>query len=105
MGDPAVFSLRLGAIVQAIGGELIGDPDTAIEALAPLDRAQARQICFLSNPRYAAALPDCPAACVIVAPAMRDAALARGATIVVPDPYLYYAKLTQLWRREYGVSF
>jgi UDP-3-O-[3-hydroxymyristoyl] glucosamine N-acyltransferase len=103
VGDPAVFSLRLGAIIQAIGGELIGDPDTVVEALAPLDRAQARQICFLSNPRYAAALPACPAACVIVAPPMRDAALARGATIVVPDPYLYYAKLTQFWRRQHGL--
>lgn len=102
MGDPAVFSLRLGAIVQALGGELIGDPETAIEALAPLDRAQAGHISFLSNPRYAAALPACAAACVIVAPAMRDAALARGATIVVPDPYLYYAKLSQFWQREYG---
>jgi len=100
--DSAVFSLRLGAIVDAIGGELTGDPDTSIEALAPLDRAQPRQICFLSNPRYAAELADCPAACVIVAPPMREAALARGATIVVPNPHLYYAKLTQLWRRAYG---
>lgn len=103
MSDPFVFSLRLGAIVQALGGELIGDPDMAIEALAPLDRAQAQQICFLSNPRYAAALPTCLAACVIVAPSMRDAALARGSTIVVPDPYLYYAKLTQFWRRQHGL--
>ena len=103
MGDPAEFSLRLGTIVQALGGELVGDPQTAVESLAPLDKAQARQICFLSNPRYAAALPGCAAACVIVAPAMRDAAVARGATIVVADPYLYYARLTQFWRREYGL--
>jgi len=100
--DSAVFSLRLGDIVEAIGGELLGDAQIAVEGLAPLDRAQPRQICFLSNPRYAAALPECLAACVIVAPSMRDAALARGTTIVVPDPYLYYAKLTQLWRRRHG---
>ena len=102
MGDSAVFSLLLGDIVGAIGGELLGDARIAVEGLAPLDRAQSHQICFLSNPRYAAALPGCPAACVIVAPPMREAALARGTTIVAPDPYLYYAKLTQLWRRRYG---
>jgi len=102
VGDSAVFSLLLGDIVQAIGGELLGDARIAVEGLAPLDRAQSHQICFLSNPRYAAALPGCPAACVIVAPPMREAALARGTTIVAPDPYLYYAKLTQLWRRRYG---
>ena len=102
MGQPAVFALRVGDIVQAIGGELIGNPDTLIEGIAPLDRAQSRQICFLSNPRYAAALPGCQAACVIVGPAMREAALARGATIVVADPYLYYARLTQLWRKQHA---
>ena len=58
MGDSAVFSLRLGDIVEAIGGELLGAAQIAVEGLAPLDRAQPHQICFLSNPRYAAALPD-----------------------------------------------
>ena len=59
MGDSAVFSLRLGDIVEAIGGELVGDAEIAVESLAPLDRAESHQICFLSNPRYATALPDC----------------------------------------------
>jgi len=34
---------------------------------------------------------------VIVAPALRDEAAARGAAIVTPDPYLYYARLSQWW--------
>ena len=28
---------------------------------------------------------------------MREAALARGATLLTPDPYLYFARLTQWW--------
>ena len=40
---------------------------------------------------------DSAAACVIVAPAFRDAAAARGAVIVSADPYLYFARLTQWW--------
>ena len=34
---------------------------------------------------------------MIVAPAFRDAAGARGAAIVSADPYLYFARLTQWW--------
>jgi UDP-3-O-[3-hydroxymyristoyl] glucosamine N-acyltransferase len=34
---------------------------------------------------------------VIVGPALRDAAAQRGVAIVTPDPYLYYARLTQWW--------
>ena len=34
---------------------------------------------------------------MIVAPALREAAAARGAAIVTPDPYLYFARLTQWW--------
>ena len=44
MGDSAVFSLRLGDIVEAIGGELLGDAQIAVDGLAPLDRAQSHQI-------------------------------------------------------------
>jgi UDP-3-O-[3-hydroxymyristoyl] glucosamine N-acyltransferase len=35
---------------------------------------------------------------VIVSPAMREAAAARGAFIVADDPYLYFARVTQLWK-------
>ena len=36
---------------------------------------------------------------MIVSPALRDPAVARGACIVHEQPYLYFARLTQLWRR------
>ena len=36
----AMTTLRTGAIVQALGGELLGDPDRQITRLAPLERAQ-----------------------------------------------------------------
>ena len=37
---------------------------------------------------------------MIVSAAMRDAAASRGAAIVVPDPYLAFARLTQWWARR-----
>lgn len=91
------MTTTLGEIVQALGGELAGDAGLPIERIAPLDESDARSITFLANPRYRAKLETTAAAAVIVAPALKDAACARGAAIVVPDPYLYFARLTQWW--------
>ena len=91
-----VVALR-GAMVGELVGELVGDGDLLIARLAPLESADASSLSFLSNPRYAAQLSGTAAACVIVAPAMRELACARGAAIVTPDPYLYFARLTQWW--------
>jgi UDP-3-O-[3-hydroxymyristoyl] glucosamine N-acyltransferase len=92
--------LRLGSIVEALGGELCGDPQRVIEGLAPLETATPQQLSFLANPRYGQQLAASRAGCVIVAPAMRDAAMARGDCIVADQPYLYYARVTQLWKRQ-----
>ena len=94
------MALRLAAIVEALGGELHGDPALQIEGLAALDSAGPGELGFLSNPRYQQQLAASRAACVIVAPAMRETAMARGACIVADDPYLYFARLTQLWKRQ-----
>lgn len=94
------MALQLAAIVQALGGELHGDGALTINGLAPLDSAQPDQLAFLSNPKYQQQLVSSRAGCVVVSPAMRDPALARGACIVADDPYLYFARLTQLWKRS-----
>ena len=89
--------MRLADVVAALGGTLHGDPDQAVHRLAPLESADAHSLGFLANPRYAAQLATTAAGCVIVAPAQQEAATARGAAIVTPDPYLYFARLTQWW--------
>ncbi|MBL8351247.1 MAG: UDP-3-O-(3-hydroxymyristoyl)glucosamine N-acyltransferase [Burkholderiaceae bacterium] len=93
--------VRLGDVVAALGGELCGGPADAAERpitrLAPIESADDASLSFLSNPRLVAQLAGSAAACVIVAPALRDQAVARGASIVTPDPYLYFARLTQWW--------
>jgi UDP-3-O-[3-hydroxymyristoyl] glucosamine N-acyltransferase len=87
----------LGDLAAQLGGELIGDPALRIDRIGPLEGATPSTIAFLSHPRYQSQLAASQAGCVIVAPAMRDAALARGAAIVTADPYLYFARLTQWW--------
>lgn len=95
------MSLRLGQLIEALGGRLEGDPQTVIDRLAPLESAGPGELSFLSNPRYQPQLAASQAACVIVAPAMKAPAQARGAYILTEDPYLYFARLTQLWKQHH----
>ena len=92
--------MALRELVAQLGGELVGEATAGalrIDRIGPLEGATPSTITFLSNPRLRPLLASCEAGCVIVGPALRDAALERGAAIVTPDPYLYYARLTQWW--------
>jgi UDP-3-O-[3-hydroxymyristoyl] glucosamine N-acyltransferase len=90
----------LAYIVDALGGELVGDPLLEIIGIAPLENAQSGHISFLSNPRYQSQLQTTHAGCVIVSEAMREAAPKDVSLIVSANPYLYYARLTRMWRRQ-----
>jgi UDP-3-O-[3-hydroxymyristoyl] glucosamine N-acyltransferase len=98
-------TLRLADIVQFLAGvnaELIGDPGLQIERLSTLEAAGPQDLSFLSHPKYLAKLAQSAAACVIVAPAARQAAVSRGACIVVDDPYHAFALVTQLWKQRHS---
>ena len=95
---------RLGDIAAQLGGELVGDPDLRITRIGPLDGATPSTLSFLSHPKYQPQLAASQAGCVIVAPALRDAAVLRGAVIVAGDPYLYFARLTQWWAAQTRVA-
>ena len=93
------MSFSLGFIASQLGGELYGDSSLIVSGLAPLETADADHISFLSNPKYQSQLQTSRAGCIVVAPAVRDVAVARGNCIVTDNPYLYFAKLSQLWKR------
>ena len=84
-------------ILARLGGECVGDAGLEIDRIATLEAATPGAIGFLANPRYRVQLATTRASCVIVAPALRDEAASRGTAIVTPDPYLYYARLSQWW--------
>ncbi|MEN9779202.1 MAG: hypothetical protein RL014_350 [Pseudomonadota bacterium] len=98
--SPTDVSLTLAELVGRLGGDLVGEGSTVIRRIAPLESAGEDALSFLSQPRYRAQLEATAAGCVIVSPAMREVAAARGACIVTPDPYLYFARATQLWRER-----
>ena len=104
-GRLRVAEVRLHELTAHLGGELIGDPDLVVERIGPLEGATARTIGFIANPKYQADLAGTQAGCVIVSPALREAAAARGAAIVTDDPYLYFARLTQWWAARTRPAF
>ena len=92
--------LQLGDIVEALGGSLHGSSEILIAQLAPLETAGPHDLSFLSHPKYQNHLKQSRAACVIVTPQFKELALERGACIVAEDPYHYFARLTQLWKKK-----
>lgn len=95
--------MRLGQIIDALGGELSGSPDIPIDRLAPLDTAKLQSLSFVSQARYLTGLDTTQASAVILRPEWQARAEAAGlACIVTPDPYLYFARLTQWWRRAHA---
>jgi UDP-3-O-[3-hydroxymyristoyl] glucosamine N-acyltransferase len=95
-------STKLGSVVAALGGELLGDPQLPVHRLAPLTTATASDLAFVAQARYAHQIESTLAGALIVPPALQDAARARGACIVTDDPYLYFARLTQWWRAQHA---
>lgn len=94
--------MLLGDIVQALGGELHGNPALTITGLAPLGQAVNGQISFLSHARYGAALASTGASAVILRADALASARQGCSCIVTEDPYVYFARLTQLWRQRHG---
>jgi UDP-3-O-[3-hydroxymyristoyl] glucosamine N-acyltransferase len=86
--------------VSGAGAELVGDPETEIRGLSTLDAAGPSDLTFLAHPRYLSKLVECRAACVIVSPALQDEARRRGTCIITPDPYHYFALVTQWWKKR-----
>ena len=100
-----MFEVRSAELVARLGGELIGDPELLLRGIAALEGAGPQDISFLANPRYLPLLQQSAAGCVIVGPAQREAAASRPSAILSPDPYLYYARLTQWWARQVRPPF
>ena len=87
-------TITSGDLVKKLGGELIGDPNLLINSVASLETAHQNSISFFNNPKYSDLLKSTKAAVVIV---NRDDLPDRsGTSIVIDNPYLYFAKVSQL---------
>ncbi len=100
------MSYRLGELAERIGAELFGDPDVAIDRVAPLDAAGPGAVAFLANRRYRPYLESTRAAAVILGPEF--AKVCPAPALVLDDPYLGYARAATLLspavEREPGIA-
>jgi len=90
--------MKLGELVERLGGQLIGAPDCEVAAIAPLDRAGPDDLSFLAHAKWRELAARSRAAALILAPGDDPAvsALYGGARIVTPNPYAYFARTAQL---------
>lgn len=96
----AEYSLQ--ALANILQLELQGDADINIRGLATLSSARAGELAFLANPRYAKQLEQTQAAAVIVTAEAAD--LFVGAKLISKNPYLSYAKASQLFKKTFSLT-
>ncbi|MDY6321302.1 MAG: UDP-3-O-(3-hydroxymyristoyl)glucosamine N-acyltransferase [Succinivibrio sp.] len=88
--------MRLSEIANALGAEISGSGDPEIKKVANLVTAQEGEISFLSDPHYRKALSESKASAVIVRKDDLPHLRAGACALVMPDPYVGFAKAAQL---------
>lgn len=81
-------------IAALIGGRVTGDEKTIITGIRPIEEAQDGDLSFVANPKYLKLLPTTRAAAVLVAPGTEAP---NTNLITVPDPYMAFGKLLNLF--------
>ena len=89
------MQFTLSELAQRLGAELKGNGDQIITGLNTLKSASATQVSFLANASYRSQLADTKAAAVIVNEQM--AGEVPCAALVVANPYLVFAQLSQIF--------
>src|SRR5437588_5965043 len=87
-------AVSLGEIVDLVGGEFAGDRTCSITTVASLAQANADQLSFLSNRKYAAELAATKAGAILV-PKKLEGSDPRW--IRVDDPYFAFARIMTRW--------
>ena len=104
-GDPRFFA-RSGPhsaarLAELVGARLVTPRDgrqaQALHGVAPLQLAQAGEVSFLDNRRYAGLLARTGAGAVIVSPAFADAVPAGACALVTAQPYIAWARIAALF--------
>ncbi|MCE1114127.1 MULTISPECIES: UDP-3-O-(3-hydroxymyristoyl)glucosamine N-acyltransferase [Pseudomonas] len=92
------LTMTLGQLAEALGAELKGPEALQISGLATLQEAGPGQLSFLANKQYRKYLDDAKAGAVLLK--AEDAAAFAGNALIVPDPYLAYARVSHLFDRK-----
>ncbi len=90
-------TFTLGQLAEVVEARLVGDPAVPISGLASLRTARSGELSHLSSAAYRAELATTGASAVILAE--RDLERWRGPALVTDDPYLAFARVSQLFDR------
>ena len=95
---PKPQPLSLAALCAATGATLPEGDHTgkSFASVAPLDRASPHEISFLENPKYLDALRATRAGACLVSPRYADKVPPGTLPLVVPEPYVAFAKVLAL---------
>jgi len=86
------FSLL--AITESLGGVIRGDANTIVTGIASLNSAVVNQIAFINHSKYLKSLETTQASAIVAN--AEHAKETDKPTIIVDDPYTYFAKLSAL---------
>ena len=87
---------RAADLVAQLGGTLHGNPEAQFQRFGTLANADSNCIAFFANPKYQSQLSQSKAA-VIIASQHALESMPAGATVIITEqPYLYYARVSQL---------
>ncbi len=89
----------LQEIARFINAELIGQPQCEITAVLPLDKAHETSISFISDSKYLEQVSNTEAVAIIISQKATDVLQQNysGSILIVPDAYLAFAKVAQLF--------
>ena len=88
----------ISEIVATLGGQVVGDGDTLIKRVSSLNNAKPGDLCFINDSKYQKELDVCNASAYVLR--ARDAKLTSSPSIVVDNPYVYFAKVAALLNPE-----
>ena len=103
IGGGSVIALTAAFIADLVGGKLVGDANSSIEAIAPLDRAGPRDLSFFAKERYAAQFAESRVGVVLISPELATAEGPAKTRIVVDKPYDALLKVLPRLYREPAV--
>ncbi|WP_415902051.1 UDP-3-O-(3-hydroxymyristoyl)glucosamine N-acyltransferase [Neptuniibacter sp. QD29_5] len=85
----------LQQLADFLSAELHGDGDFKVSALSTLEKAGSSDLSFIANSKYQKYLSDTQAGAILMAPS--DVGLFKGNALVIDNPYLAYARVSQLF--------
>lgn len=92
----------LAEIAEKLGLSLQGDASALVTGIAPIASATGSDITFLADKKFQSQLAQCQAAAVIIKPELSDAF--AGTCLLSDNPYLSFAKLTELFNDRPNVA-